>query len=82
MWDYYAKRWEIYIREMTVGIISGHDYDDAKMQAAIEKFQEKWAVSTEEPICGSSDEDILTHCRHLREKYRQQLDDWANRAEN
>ena len=82
MWDYYAKRWEIYIRELTVGIISGHDYDDAKMRASIDKFQEKWAVTTEEPICGSSDEDILTHCRHLREKYRHQLDDWANRAEN
>ena len=80
MWDYYGKRWEIYIRELTVGIISGSDYDDAKMRSAIDKFQERWAVTTEEPICGSSDEDILTHCRELREKYRQQLDDWANRA--
>ena len=80
MWDYYGIRWEIYIRELTVGIISGSDYDNAKMLSAIDKFQEKWAVTTEEPICGSSDEDILTHCRLLREKYRQQFNDWANSA--
>ena len=73
MWDYYDKLWEIYIREITVGIISGHDYDDAKMRSAMDKFQEKWVTSTEEPICGASDQDILTHCRELREKYRENL---------
>ena len=73
MWDYYGKRWEIYIREITVGVISGHDYDDAKMRAAIDKFQERWATSTDAPICGAADVDVLTHCRELREKYRENL---------
>ena len=74
MWDYYGKRWEIYIREITVGVISGHDFDGDKMRKAMDKFQEKWVTSTEEPICGASDLDILTHCRELREKYRDLLE--------
>ena len=78
MWDYYGGRWEIYIREVTVGIISGHDLDEEHMRSAIDKFQEKWVTSTEEVVQGSSDLDILTHSRQLREKYRQQLDDWVN----
>ena len=73
MWDYYAKRWEVYIRELTVGIISGHDVDTDKMRSSIDKFQQKWATSTETPISGDTDEDILTHCRRLREKYRHPL---------
>ena len=78
MWDYYAKRWEIYIREATVGIISGSDLDQDKMRMAIEQWQEKWVNSTEELVQGSTDQDILTHCRGLREKYRTQLDQWVN----
>ena len=73
MWDYYDKMWEIYIREITVGIISGQDFDNDKMRAGINKFQERWVTSTEDPICGYSDQDILTHCRELREKYRENL---------
>ena len=78
MWDYYTKRWENYIRQVTVSVISGNDFDDASYRAATDKFQEKWVTSTEEPITGTSDQDILTHCRELREKYRTQLDNWAN----
>ena len=73
LWDYYVKRWEIYIRELTVGIISGQDVDADKMRTAIDRFQEQWVTSTDEPICGSSDEDILTLSRQLREKYRDNL---------
>ena len=73
MWDYYAKRWEIYIREITVGIISGGDYDAPKMRSAIDKFQQQWVNSIVEPICGTTDLDVLTHSRQLREKYREQL---------
>ncbi|MBR5169497.1 MAG: alpha-N-acetylglucosaminidase [Muribaculaceae bacterium] len=76
MWDYYAKRWETYIREVTIGVFSGKDFDQASCQTAIDKFQEKWATSTEEVIQGESDQDILTHCKALREKYRPQLDRW------
>ena len=74
VWDYYVKQWEIYIRELTVGIISGQDFDGDKIGSAIDKFQQRWVTSTEDPICGSADQDILTHSRQLREKYRDQLD--------
>ena len=78
MWDYYAKRWENYIREVTAGVISGFDLDDNRLQAANDKFQQKWATSTDEVICGSSTQDVLTHCRSLREKYRMKLDEWIS----
>ena len=73
MWDYYVKRWETYIRELTVGMISGQDIDNDKMRSTIDKYQERWVTSTDEPICGYSDLDILTHSRQLRDKYREQL---------
>ena len=82
MWDYYAKRWEIYIREVTVASISRQDFDDTSFRAQADKFQQKWVNSTEEPICGASDQDVLTHCRALREKYRSQLDSWAAQSHN
>ncbi|MBQ6078922.1 MAG: alpha-N-acetylglucosaminidase [Muribaculaceae bacterium] len=82
MWDYYAKRWEIYIREVTVASISRQDFDDTSFRAQADKFQQKWVNSTEEPICGASDQDVLTHCRALREKYRSQLDSWAAQSQN
>ena len=77
MWDYYTKRWESYIREVTVAVISGHDFDEAKMRSAIDTFQQNWAISTDEIIQSTIDQDILTHCRHLREKYRPQLASWT-----
>lgn len=73
MWDYYTKRWENYIREVTVAVFAGKDFDEAAYRAATDKFQEKWVNSTDEVICGSTDQDILTHCRHLREKYNNLL---------
>ena len=78
MWDYYTKRWENYIRQVTVSVISGKEFDDASYRATTDKFQEKWVTSTEDPITGTTDQDVLTHCRELREKYRTQLDNWAN----
>ncbi len=69
LWDYYGKRWENYIREVTVAVLSGREFDEASYRAATDKFQEKWVTSTEEVVQGSADEDLLTHCRHLREKY-------------
>ena len=74
MWDYYAKRWENYLRELSVAVFSGNDFDEARFRANTDKFQEKWVTSTEEVICGSSDDDILTFSRHLRDKYRESLD--------
>ena len=74
MWDYYAKRWEIYFREMTVAMLSGNEFLEDAYRTATDKFQEKWVTSTEEVICGSNDQDILTHSRNLREKYRQQVE--------
>ena len=74
MWGYYTKRWEIYIREVTVAVISGRDFDEAAYRAAVDKFQQQWVTSTEEVLHGSADKDILTHCRELREKYRSLLD--------
>ena len=74
MWDYYAKRWEIYFREMTVAMLSGNEFLEDAYRTATDKFQEKWVTSTEEVICGTNDQDILTHSRNLREKYRQQLE--------
>ena len=82
MWDYYAKRWEIYIREVTVAILSRKDFDETSFRTQADKFQQKWVTSIEEPVCGASDQDVLTHCRALREKYRQQLDDWAAQSHN
>ena len=74
MWDYYAKRWENYLRELSVAVFSGKDFDEGHFRAITDKFQEKWATSTEEVIKGTSEQDILTHCRQLREKYRESLD--------
>ena len=79
MWDYYAKRWETYIRILTVGIISGQEPDIAQICSTIDKFQEKWVTSTEEVVSSASDEDVLTHCRRLRDKYREQLDNWLSK---
>jgi len=62
-----------------VGMIAGKDLDENAYKTAIDKFQEKWVNSTEEVIQGSSDTDILTLSRSLREKYRTQLDNWAQR---
>ena len=77
MWDYYTKRWENYIRGVTVAVISGNDFDEQAYRAATDKFQQQWVTSTEELISASTDQDLLTHCRALREKYRSQLDNWA-----
>ena len=77
MWGYYAKRWEIYIREVTSAVIAGQKFDADAFKSATDKFQEKWATSTEETLQGSADQDVLTHCRELREKYRSQLDAWV-----
>ena len=74
MWDYYAKRWENYLRELSVAVFSGKDFDEGHFRTTTDKFQEKWATSTEEVIKGTSEQDILTHCRQLREKYRESLD--------
>ena len=74
MWDYYAKRWENYLRELSVAVFSGKDFDEGHFRAITDKFQEKWVTSTEEIIKGTSEQDILTHCRQLREKYRESLD--------
>ncbi|MBQ9575808.1 MAG: alpha-N-acetylglucosaminidase [Muribaculaceae bacterium] len=77
MWDYYGKRWENYIRQLTVAIISGSDLDGTALEAANDKFQQQWATSTQDVVTGAADQDVLTHCRHLRDKYRPQLDAWA-----
>ena len=77
MWDYYGKRWENYIRQLTVAIISGSDLDVTALEAANDKFQQQWASSTQDVVTGAADQDVLTHCRHLRDKYRPQLDAWA-----
>ena len=77
VWDYYTKRWEIYIREVTVALLSRHEFDDKSFSTQADKFQEKWVNSTDEVVQGMSDQDILTHSRALREKYSQQLDSWS-----
>jgi len=79
MWDYYAKRWENYIRELTIAIFAEKDFDEAAYRNKTDRFQEKWPSSTQEIVQGESDEDILTHCRTLREKYRPQLDAWVQK---
>ena len=76
MWDYYGKRWENYIRNVTVAVFSGKDFDEEAFRTVTDQFQEKWVTSHEEIICGTAEEDVLSHCRSLREKYRQQLDAW------
>ena len=78
MWDYYTKRWEIYIREATVAIISRKDFDHTSFRTQADKIQQKWVNSTEEVMQGTSEQDVLTHCRDLREKYRLQLDNWIS----
>ena len=82
MWDYYAKRWEIYMRKATAAVIAKGEFDDNDYKATVNKFQEKWATSTEEIIQGIADQDILTHCRALREKYREQLEAWVTQTSN
>ena len=80
MWDYYAKRWEIYIRKATVALLAGSDFDADDYRAAADKFQQQWVTSTEEVVQGEPDQDALTCCRLLRDKYRPQLDEWAKAA--
>ena len=78
MWGYYAKRWEIYIREATSSVISGTPFDADAQRSAIGKLQQQWPTMTEEVPAAPSEQDVLTHCRALREKYRTQLEAWAN----
>lgn len=78
MWGYYAKRWEIYIREATSSVISGAPFDADAQRSAIGKLQQQWPTMTEEVPAAPSEQDVLTHCRALREKYRAQLEAWAN----
>ena len=77
MWGYYAKRWEIYIREATSSVISGTPFDADAQRAAIGKLQQQWPTMTEEVPAAPSEQDVLTHCRALREKYRTQLEQLA-----
>ena len=73
MWDYYAKRWEIYIREAISALLASQEFNDKAYRTAIDKLQTRWATSTEKEYQGPLDEDVLTHSRYLRDKYRQQL---------
>ena len=60
------------------GILLGVPGLIAAYRAATDKFQEKWVTSTEEITSEDDGKGILTLCRELREKYRQQFDAWAN----
>ena len=82
MWGYYARRWDIYIREASSALISGMEFDAAAQRNATDKFQQQWATMTEEAPAGTIDEDILAHSRALRDKYRQQLDTWLTLKKN
>ena len=78
MWNYYAKRWEIYIRNITAAILGNADFDNDSFRAAADKLQEKWVTTKDDDIVQTEiDSDVLTHCRELREKYRKQLDNFS-----
>ncbi len=77
-WDYYAKRWEIYMRKATVALLNHQEFDTEDCRAALEKFQQKWVNSTEYEPSGPIKADVLTHCRELREKYRPEFDAWLH----
>ena len=78
MWNYYAKRWEIYIRDATAAVIGGGQVDDDASRAAIDKFQQRWVTATGEVEAAGTDLDVLAHCRELREKYRVYLDEFSS----
>ena len=78
MWNYYGERWGCYIRQATVAVLSGREFDEDACRAAVDKFQEKWVTTpTEDDSDDSIGQDILSHSRGLREKYRQELENWA-----
>ena len=78
MWNYYGERWGSYIRQATVAVLSGREFDEDACRAAVDKFQEKWVTTpTEDDSDDSIGQDILSHSRGLREKYRQELENWA-----
>ena len=78
MWNYYAKRWEIYIRNITAAILGNADFDNDSFRAAADKLQEKWVTTKDDDIVQAEiDSDVLTHCRELREKYRKQLESYS-----
>ncbi len=78
MWNYYAKRWEIYIRNITAAILGNADFDNDSFRAAADKLQEKWVTTKDDDIVQAEiDSDVLTHCRELREKYHKQLDNFS-----
>ena len=78
MWNYYAKRWEIYIRNITAAILGNADFDNDSFRAAADKLQEKWVTTKDDDIVQTEiDSDVLTHCRELREKYRKQLESFS-----
>ena len=80
MWDYYAKRWEIYMRKATVALINHQDFDTDDCRAALDKLQQQWVNATELETTGPYSNDILGHCRELREKYRPQFDAWLQNS--
>ncbi len=78
MWNYYAKRWEIYIRNITAAILGNADFDNDSFRAAADKLQEKWVTTKDDDIVQAEiDSDVLIHCRELREKYRKQLESFS-----
>ncbi len=78
MWNYYANRWEIYIRNITAAILGNDDFDNDSFRAAADKLQEKWVTTKDDDIVQTEiDSDVLTHCRELREKYRKQLESFS-----
>lgn len=80
MWDYYAKRWEIYMRKATVALINHQEFDTDDCRAALDKLQQQWVNATELEATGPYSNDILGHCRELREKYRPQFDAWLQNS--
>ena len=78
MWNYYTKRWEIYLREANVALIMGKDFDETAYRTAVDKFQQQWVTSTDKGIQGTPGQDIVACCRLLRKKYSQELDAWAH----
>ncbi len=78
MWDYYAKRWEIYMRKGTVALLNHQAFDNDDCRAALNKFQQKWVTSTEFEAGDPVNTDILTHCRQLREKYSPEFNAWLH----
>ena len=75
--SYYHNRWLFYIQEMNGALYWQRPFNEQEMRDQIDQFQEEWATMIDYTKLSPSEQDVLSHSRQLREKYRLRLNAWT-----